>query len=267
VPDAGAIPRFSAHRLTMSSGGHSVTATAARSSVRRPTALVLDAPLRGSRFIAGDACCDSRRHVRATLPLNGQAFTAQRFAIDWEQLDAQDRIYQGDPKNPSSYVIYGKPAYAVADARVVVADDNMDDSPIGALPNLTPDKADGNCVVLDLGQGRYALYAHFKPHSVRVHVGQQVHRGEILGLVGTSGNSSEPHLHFHVTDGPSLMSNGLPYVLRHFNATRRGLSTAAFDQAILDARPLPTEPLSGGAPHTDEYPLDLTIADLPDSDR
>ena len=261
---ASEIPAAVNHRLTMTSSSATVSATAACTSVATPTELLLDAPLHGSRFIAGDGCCDSTRHVRATLPLNGSAYDAQRFAIDWEQLDAHDRIYVGDPKQPGSYVIYGKPAYAIADARVIAAVDEMADSPIGSLPNLSPDKADGNHVILALGKGRYALYAHLKPHSVQVREGQNVRRGQLLGLVGTSGNSSEPHLHFQVTDGPSaLMSNGVPYLLRQFSATRRGASTAAYDRAVLDGQPMQTVPLDWPAEHQQELPLDLWIADLP----
>jgi hypothetical protein len=104
----------------MKSKGIAVSAKAAHLPVERPTQLVIDAPLRGKRFIAGDGCCDSTRHVRATLALNGRAFDAQRFAIDWEQLDPSGRIYVGaDSKDPKSYVIYGQPAYAVADAHVI----------------------------------------------------------------------------------------------------------------------------------------------------
>jgi hypothetical protein len=260
-----AIPTAIAHRLTVTSKSNTVTATAACSRVAPATQLVLDPPLRGPRFIAGDGCCDSTRHVRAMLPLNLVPYDAQRFAIDWEQLDAQGRIYVGDPKRPSSYVIYGKPVYAVADARVLTAVDGMADSPIGALPNLAPDKADGNHVILDLGNGSFALYAHFKPHSVSVTKGQVVHRGQLLGLVGTSGNSSEPHLHFQVTNGPAaLMSNGIPYLVRRFSATRRGASTAAYDKATVDGKPLATERLVGRTQHERELPLDLWITDLPE---
>ena len=265
VDQGDAIPPTISHRLTTTSKEQTVAATAACSTVASPTELLLDAPLRGPRYIAGDGCCDSTRHVRATLPLNGSAYGAQRFAIDWEQLDTQDRIYIGDPKQPGSYAIYGQPAYAVADARVIAAVDGMEDSPIGALPNLAPDKADGNHVILALGSGRFALYAHFKPHSVQVREGQRVRRGQLLGLVGTSGNSSEPHLHFQVTDGPSaLMSNGVPYLLREFQATRRGASTAAYDKATVDGKPMEIMPLAGPARHERELPLDLWITDLPE---
>jgi Peptidase family M23 len=258
------IPRVLDHRLAVVWNAETISATAARIRVARPTDLVLDSPLRGPRFIAGDGCCDSIRHIRATLALNGRPFTAQRFAIDWEQLDEQGRIYVGDPKTPESYIIYSKPAYAVADAQVITVRDGLPDTPIGSLPDNIPlEEADGNHVVLDLGNGRYALYAHFKPGSVRVYKGQRVRRGQVLGLVGTSGNSSEPHLHFQVTDGPSpMLSNGVPYLLRDFTATRRGVSTAAFDQAIIDGKPIPTEPLPGPARRTQVMPLDLWIIDF-----
>jgi murein DD-endopeptidase MepM/ murein hydrolase activator NlpD len=68
--------------------------------------------------------------------------------------------------------------------------------------------------VLDLGGGTYAFYAHLQPGSLRVKNGDRVTRGRVLGLLGNSGNSTEPHLHFHVSDGMSpLGSEGLPYTI------------------------------------------------------
>ncbi len=178
--------------------------------------------------------------MQASLALNGSLYTAQRFATDWEQLDAQGRIYVGDPRDPASYIIYGNPVYAVADARVAAAVDGLPNSPPGQLPAMLPiEQVDGNHVVLDLGHGRYALYAHLQPGTVRVHAGETVRRGQLLGLVGTSGNSSEPHLHFQLMDHPSaLAANGLPYRLRQFTAASRGTSTDAFDKAIIDGKPI-----------------------------
>ncbi len=246
------------HRHQPGSQGGACTPLAA------PTDLLLDPPLRGPRFIAGDGCCDVIRHMRSTLPFNGRYHTAQRFAIDWEQLDEQGRIYAGDPKNPLSYVIYGQPAYAVADARVAAVVDGLPDWPPGSFPpNLPIEQADGNHVILDLGDGRYALYAHLKARSIPVRVGERVRRGQELGRVGTSGNSSEPHLHFHVTDGPSaLASNGVPYRLSRFSTSQRGVSTAAFDRAIVDGRPIATEPVASPGPRSNVLPLNLWIVDF-----
>lgn len=259
------VPQQLAHRATVVTDGKRIVETGGQSAVAAPTTLVLDPPLRGSRYIAGDGCCDAPRHVRASLPLDGQLFTAQRFAIDWEQLDEQGRIYVGDPKQVKSYRIYGQPIYAVADGTVVTALDGLPDSPPGALPpDLPIEQADGNHVVLDIGGGRFALFAHMAPGSVRVHAGDAVRAGDVIGLVGSSGNSSEPHLHFHVVDGPSpLASNGLPYLLRNFGAARRGVSTAAYDQASSGGTPIATEPVAQPGARRNMLPLDLWIVDLP----
>jgi murein DD-endopeptidase MepM/ murein hydrolase activator NlpD len=72
-------------------------------------------------------------------------------------------------------------------------------------------------VIIDLGGGHFAFYAHFQPGSLRVKLGDRVKRGQVLGLVGNSGNSTEPHLHFHVSDANSpLATEGIPYVFDAF---------------------------------------------------
>jgi len=85
-----------------------------------------------------------------------------------------------------------------------------------AVP-ITLETIGGNHVILDLGGGRFTFYAHMQPASLRVKVGEKVRRGQVLGLVGNSGNSTAPHLHFHLTDANSpLESEGLPYVFESF---------------------------------------------------
>src|SRR3954471_18618605 len=74
-------------------------------------------------------------------------------------------------------------------------------------------------VVVDIGGGRFAFYAHLQPGSLKVHVGDRVRAGQVLGLVGNSGNTDFPHLHFHVMNGPSpLASDGLPFEFRSFTS-------------------------------------------------
>jgi murein DD-endopeptidase MepM/ murein hydrolase activator NlpD len=86
-----------------------------------------------------------------------------------------------------------------------------------APSGMTLDTMGGNLVVLDLGKDLYAFYSHLQPGSIRVKPDDRVRVGQVLGLVGNSGNGNAPHLHFQVSDGPSLLlSDGVPFVLDSF---------------------------------------------------
>jgi hypothetical protein len=79
---------------------------------------------------------------------------------------------------------------------------------------VTVDSAAGNYLTLDLGSGRFALYAHLQPGSLKVKLGDHVNAGQALARLGNSGNSDAPHLRFQSTDGNSPMgSEGIPYEL------------------------------------------------------
>jgi murein DD-endopeptidase MepM/ murein hydrolase activator NlpD len=75
----------------------------------------------------------------------------------------------------------------------------------------------GNWVSIRIAPRRYLLYAHMVPGSVRVRTGQQVRPGQVIGLLGNSGNSSTPHLHFQVSDRPGFAPvDSVPYVFDRF---------------------------------------------------
>jgi hypothetical protein len=156
-------------------------------------------------------------HRRALIATEGSARIAQRFAIDWVQVHPTGATFIGDQKDNKSYRAYGSDVLAVANAMVVATKDGIPENVPGATSRAVPITSDtigGNHIVLDLGGGRYAFYAHLQPGSLKVKVGDRVTRGQVIGLVGNSGNSTEPHLHFHISDGVSpLGSEGLPYVL------------------------------------------------------
>jgi Peptidase family M23 len=208
-----------------------------------------------------DSCCDATRHTRAALPVNGRVWVAQRYAVDWEQTDASGRIYAGPREKLESYAIFGQPVLAVADALVVSVIDGEPEQTPGNYPtNIALDKADGNSVILDLGSHRYALYAHMQPGSIKVRSGEKVHLGQVIGLVGDTGNSIVPHLHFQVTDGPSsLSSNGLPYEISEFQVTGTTAGTKAFDEAESNGTPLAVTPVVPPQVVKHAMPLDQLI--------
>jgi len=119
----------------------------------------------------------------------------------------------------------------VADGIVVVVKDGIPENVPGRTSRAVPitlETVGGNHVIIDIAGGRYAFYAHLKPGSVRVHPGEHVRRGQVIGRVGNSGNSTEPHLHFHLSDGPSpLGSEGLPYAYDSFEIVGRCRSVGA----------------------------------------
>ncbi|HZA21424.1 MAG TPA: M23 family metallopeptidase, partial [Dehalococcoidia bacterium] len=116
---------------------------------------------------------------------------------------------------------------------------------------------------LDLGGGNYALYAHFQPGSIRVKEGDRVKQGDVLALVGSSGNSLAPHLHFHVMDGPlSLASNGVPYIVDSFTVTGRSAGTEAFNEAEQKGTRLEITPVDPVETVTNAMPLDQFVVDF-----
>lgn len=227
--------------------------------------VVIGPPLAGLHYVAGDGCCDSIRHVRALLSLNGRFALAQRFAIDWEAADAGGHLLSGDPAVLTDYYIYGRDVLAVADGVVVAARNTLDEQKPGKLPDGLPiDEADGNFIVLDIGGGHFVLFAHMQKGTVNLEPGVRVKRGDILGKVGNTGNSQAPHLHLHVMDGPDpLSANGLPYVIDgyHLTAVDRA-GTADFDRAEATGSPLTLTPVTPPQDERNTLPLDLSVVDF-----
>src|SRR5262249_44218642 len=149
----------------------------------------------------------------------GKAVIAQRFAIDWNRYDEKGVEQHGDESDNTTYSVFGQEVIAVADATVARVIDGV---PLNSPPNIAPgvgydaDKVMGNCVVLALPGGLYASYAHLKPGSIVVHVGDRVRKGQTIARVGNTGNATGPHLHFHVATGPGLEGEGVPYVIDSF---------------------------------------------------
>ena len=156
---------------------------------------------------------------------------------------------------------------AVADGIVVGALDGLEDNVPGDLPDpstITVKNVDGNHVVIDHGNGFYSFYAHLKPGSVEVVVGDRVQTGDQLGLLGNTGNTSAPHLHFHVMSSPSVLgSDGVPYVLDSFELAGQG-TDAEFDEALTGGNAsFPSLDERNPEARRDELPLDNVIVNFP----
>ena len=155
----------------------------------------------------------------------------EEFALDIAKLGANGLSHKGDGTRFDDYYAYGADVLAAADGRVIsAANDQPEDPSAMQRPDETQEAyfarlqknqgelmakgaaaIAGNYVKIDHGNSEYSFYAHLQPGSVRVHVGDKVKAGDVIGKLGSSGNSTEPHLHFHLCDKPDLlMCAGIP---------------------------------------------------------
>ena len=220
----------------------------------------ISAPLRGGGWLAVNGCCDSiTSHRGAIIAVNGKQNAPERFAIDWVQIDKSRRMYVGDGHKLSSFPFYGVPIYSVADGVVVNTYDEADEQvPLEPAKGLSPASIGGNMMVVDIGGGAYAFYAHLQRGSQKAKLGDRVTKGQVLGLLGNTGNTDAPHLHFHLMDGTvPLNSNGLPFVIDHFSSDGV-ISTDQLDP-LFDGKAVTLDPRLRGE-HVDQLPLNNEVS-------
>ena len=218
--------------------------------------VVVAPPLRGE-WIAGDSVSNlpDAAHRRAVLIDNGHAWVAQRYAIDWLQtqmVDGARSTWKGPEDKNESYFCYDQPIYSVAAGRVAgMSDGAPENVPHSGKYAIAIDfnNAAGNHVVVEIAPGRYVLYAHMRPGTVTVKPGDQVRAGEILGHVGNTGSSTEPHLHMHIDDHPSFLAgNGVPYEFTEGEASGPVQADVSSPGAISFG------PIGPQKPFRDDYP-------------
>jgi Peptidase family M23 len=181
---------------------------------------VLGPPVQGTDWLVGSGPSNDSYHRRGILVFDGRALIDRRYAIDWTRIE-NGSAYSGDRLDNHSYHAYGQAVLAVADGTIVTAKDGIPENVPRhegfrpAVP-ITFDTLAGNTITLDLGGGQFAYYMHLQP-GLRVKAGDHVRRGQVLALVGDSGDAREPHLHFEVTTSSRLLAGeGVPYLIDRY---------------------------------------------------
>jgi murein DD-endopeptidase MepM/ murein hydrolase activator NlpD len=207
---------------TATSGGKAVQASASLPVTPKLITAQYRLPVKGAWLIKSGPSFHT--HHRWARP--------SEFALDFVKVGPDGRSHKGDGSRFTDYYAYDQDVLAAANGRVVRAVNNQPEptallarsgeafeayakrtaSHAQSLVAGGIDAISGNHVMIDHGDGEYALYAHLRPGSVRVKVGQEVKAGEAIAKLGGSGNALvEPHLHFHVCDRPSpLTCAGIP---------------------------------------------------------
>lgn len=120
---------------------------------------------------------------------------AQKNAFDIVITNKNGKTFKTDGKTNEDYYAFGKELIAPCDAEVVLAVDGVKDNIPGEFNSIY---IPGNTVILKTKNNEFLFFAHFKQNSIVVKQGQKIKQGELLGLCGNSGNSSEAHLHYHI---------------------------------------------------------------------
>jgi hypothetical protein len=253
--DEGPVPDAIRHRLTFTIEGvaqEQVVELAATRLSQKPLA-VLPAPIHGANWWAANGPSNTSEHRQALMAINGQLLDGQRFAIDWVQFGEDGKLARNSGAKNSDFYDYGQELFAVADGKVADTRDSIPENTPGSLAvPIDLGTIAGNYVVLDLGSGLFAGYAHLQPGSLRVRKGDRVHRGDVIGLLGNSGNSDAPHLHYQLMDAPSILgSEGVPFLLERFTIVGTSGEDAVFHR------------LKSPAVHARELPLENTVVSLP----
>ena len=203
--------------------GESALTVSTEVGVNGNQVLVLGEPIKGGRWINLNGCCDfaNSAHRRVVRSVDGEEFFPERYSIDIMEVDESNNLFVGDPNLNESWLGYGTELIAVADGVVSRVVKGVPDNKPGESPPFPISLSDGagNIVILYIGNGTYVLYAHLIPGSNdHLEVGDFVMKGDMVGLLGNTGQSGAPHLHFQVMDGNSIaQAEGLPFVFEQFD--------------------------------------------------
>jgi hypothetical protein len=234
LADGKPVPATLRHELDFiacADGATAIQTLTGESQVSTQPPVVVGMPFRGDGWVAGDSVNPDGTHRRTLIPMrdaNGNLVTGvfyvpERYAIDWVVVNDQAQRAVGPVTDNASYLAFGQQIVAVADGVISRTRDGMPEQtpPENPPPGTqTVETAAGNYIMEDIGGGHYAFYAHLQPGSLLVAEGQHVTRGQVIALLGNTGNSSEPHLHFQVSDANDpLFSEGVPYVFDQFQVT------------------------------------------------
>ena len=160
-------------------------------------------------------------HQGARFLTEGSATYPQRFAIDWTLINENGFFAKGDTKINKNWETHGIEILSVADGKVVAIKDGIaENEPLSKkmAVRITRETIGGNYVIVDIGNDVYAFYGHLIPNSLRVKVGDVVKKGQVMGLLGNSGNSDAPHLHFHLETKSKYAfgGEGIPYHIEQY---------------------------------------------------
>lgn len=188
---------------------------------------VLSAPLEGVwRVINSPGHAPFAYDLAAVDPDTGVTLNASRLAHIFGQVSATDFYSWGKSvKSPVSGIVTDVSDHAPDRESLSLVLDLA--RMLTSRPELTPEDLRpfaGNYIIID-AKGFYVFVAHLRSESIRVEEGDSVRVGQILGEVGNSGFTLEPHLHIQLVDQVEnlLTATVLPFHIDSFEVRSAGV--------------------------------------------
>lgn len=177
------------------------------------------------RYTSGKNRLFNQLYWNISLPVMGEWMVSQGYdstmthrgdwskALDFVLLDSEMKTYQNPGTDLPHFHCYGKPVICPADGTVVELIDHVEDNTIGgnnAQQNW------GNTLIIKHAEGLYSKLSHLRKNSIKTSLGAFVRKGDLLAMVGNSGRSPEPHLHFQLQNTPYVGSKTRAYPIAYF---------------------------------------------------
>jgi hypothetical protein len=165
--------------------------------------------------VNGGSDPDINAHLKTLAPDQPafRAWRAQSYGVDLIRIDAAGLRARGFlPEDPTAYVGFGTRVIAPCNGSILQAVDGLEDN---RVPQVDREHRAGNHLIVRC-EGFDVLLAHLRQGSVAVKSGDRVAVGDVVGELGNSGNSDEPHLHVHAQRDtpPGAPFSGEPVPLR-----------------------------------------------------
>jgi murein DD-endopeptidase len=216
----------------------------------------IGAPLKGGNWTAIYDPAWKRGHRRVIYSNQNKKYIPGRFAIDFVRLSDKGQYFEENEDSIKNWFGYGNDILAVADGIVSsVKEDVMESATLSGHVDPTAEQAAGNYVSIRIGKDKFAFYEHLKSGSIRVKPRQSVKKGDVIAALGFTGQSTGPHLHFHIADKDApLYAEGIPFVFENFMTLGSYPDFATFGKTIWEKtgsntrnqseRPLPNAVIS-----------------------
>lgn len=209
-------------------------------TIPRTPPVIIGPPLAGGPWAAIYEPSWMTGHRRVFYTVNGTARLPGRFAIDFIKVDTLGKLTTGDSNEIKNWFGYGNDVLAVCDGVIAsTRNDFAESNTLAGYIAAPPENATGNYISMKIADSLYVFYEHLKPGSIKVKQGEKVKKGQVIGSIGFTGQTTGPHLHLHIANANSALgAEGIPFEFEHYYLLGRYIDFNNFGKTAWESEDL-----------------------------